>query len=183
MTTEAPAESALIVAVPEVEPLVAPFRARHDPAAAEGVPAHVTVLYPFLPPPRITPEIERVLASLFAALPRFRASFVEVRRFPGVLYLAPEPAASFRRLTQHVFARFPEAPPYEGRFAEVVPHLTVAHAGESAQFDSIAAELGRAARLAFPIVADVRAVSLIEKRDGRWRGRTDFALGRADASR
>ena len=37
----------------ETEQAVGPFRARYDRAAAWGVPAHVTVLYPFLPPSRI----------------------------------------------------------------------------------------------------------------------------------
>ena len=171
-----PRESALIVAVPEVEGLVGPFRARHDPAAAEGVPAHVTVLYPFLPPQKITPQVERTLSELFAALPEFRASFTEVRCFPEALYLAPEPAKSFRQLTELVFARFPETPPYEGRFADVVPHLTVAHAAEPASFDAIATELGRAAKGRLPIRADVREIVMIEKMNGRWRARMSFLL-------
>ena len=124
MSEEAHEESALIVAVPEVEALVAPFRARHDPAAAKGVPAHVTVLYPFVAPARITPTIVLSLAELFAALPELRVSFAEVRRFPEALYLAPEPAEPLRKMTERVFERFPGMPPYEGRFADVIPHLT-----------------------------------------------------------
>jgi 2'-5' RNA ligase len=183
VTEDAHEESALIVRVPEVEALVAPFRARHDPAAAKGVPAHVTVLYPFVEPARITPTIVLSLAELFAALPELRVSFAEVRRFPEALYLAPDPAEPIRRMTEQVFARFPETPPYEGRFAEVIPHLTVAHAEEPEQLEAIAAEFGRAARGVLPIAAVVRAVELIVKRDGRWRKRTEFALGTAAAQR
>ena len=40
----APTETALIVPVPEVEPIVGRFRDRYDPAAADGIPAHVTVV-------------------------------------------------------------------------------------------------------------------------------------------
>jgi hypothetical protein len=36
--------------VPEAEPLVKPFRDRYDPSAAAGVPAHITLLYPFKHP-------------------------------------------------------------------------------------------------------------------------------------
>ena len=43
-------ESALLVAVPAAEPAVAAHRSRLDTSAAVGVPAHITVLYPFLPP-------------------------------------------------------------------------------------------------------------------------------------
>src|SRR5207245_10786465 len=42
-------QSALIIAVPEAEPLFSAVREQHDPAAKMGVPAHVTVLLPFMP--------------------------------------------------------------------------------------------------------------------------------------
>ena len=45
-----PTESAVIVAVPAAEPAVRAHRQQFDRAAAWGVPAHVTVLYPFVPP-------------------------------------------------------------------------------------------------------------------------------------
>jgi hypothetical protein len=43
-------QSALIVTVPAAEEAVGPHRAHFDKAAAWGVPAHVTILYPFMPP-------------------------------------------------------------------------------------------------------------------------------------
>jgi hypothetical protein len=48
-----PAESAVLVLLPEAEIAVASHRAELDAAAGLGVPAHVTVLYPFVPPARI----------------------------------------------------------------------------------------------------------------------------------
>jgi hypothetical protein len=45
-----PIESAIVVRIPETERLVGRFRADLDVAAALGVPAHVTVLAPFVPP-------------------------------------------------------------------------------------------------------------------------------------
>ncbi len=39
-----------MVPVPAVEPLVARYRDRFDAAAGGGVPAHITVLYPFVEP-------------------------------------------------------------------------------------------------------------------------------------
>jgi hypothetical protein len=44
--------SAVLVPVPEAERVVSRYRARLDGAAALGVPAHVTVLYPFVPAAR-----------------------------------------------------------------------------------------------------------------------------------
>lgn len=40
-------ESALVMLVPQSEALVRSFRDRYDPSAAEGIPAHITLLYPF----------------------------------------------------------------------------------------------------------------------------------------
>ena len=53
--------SAVIVPVPEAEPVVGEFRASMDTAARWGVPAHVTVIYPFLAPDRLgTGELRRL---------------------------------------------------------------------------------------------------------------------------
>ena len=90
-----------------------------DPAAAEGIPAHVTVVYPFLPVQAISSDVIQSLSELFAGLPQFHAEFSEIRRFPGVLYFAPNEDAPFRRLTERVVERYPEAPPYGGQFRQI----------------------------------------------------------------
>src|SRR5262245_17605350 len=74
-----PTEPALIVAVPEAERAVARFRAALDLAAGWGVPAHVTVLYPFLPPQRINEDVLTTLSQNFEATPRVRC-LVRARR-------------------------------------------------------------------------------------------------------
>ena len=48
------AQSAVLVPVPEAERAVSRHRTRLDRAAAWGVPAHVTILYPFVAPSAIT---------------------------------------------------------------------------------------------------------------------------------
>ena len=49
-------ESALLLRCPAAEPVVGSSRARLDRAAAVGVPAHLTVTYPFRPPALLTEE-------------------------------------------------------------------------------------------------------------------------------
>jgi len=46
-------ESTLSILVPEAEGLVGSFRVRYDPAAKDGMPAHITLLYPFKSPSEI----------------------------------------------------------------------------------------------------------------------------------
>jgi 2'-5' RNA ligase len=172
-----PFESALVVLVPEAEALVERFRLQHDPSAAIGVPAHVTVLVPFKPPAELTEGVLQTLAELFARRPAFTATFAEIRRFPEVVYLAPEPVEAFRRLTEMLVEHFPETPPYGGQFAEIIPHLTVVQVADPQRLDEIAAQFERAAQGRLPIRADIREVALLDNASGRWEVRARLALG------
>jgi 2'-5' RNA ligase len=118
--------SGVVVAVPEADPVVGQHRLQLDPAAARGVPAHVTVLYPFVPPPDLgIADFDR-LAEVLSGFVAFDAVFPRVDWFgDAVVWLAPEPAEQFRRLTSVVGAAFPDLLPYGGEFDDVVPHLTI----------------------------------------------------------
>ena len=72
------AESALVVLIPEAEVAVGSLRQRFDPSAALGLPAHVTILYPFKPPAELTLDVIDQLAELFARVPPFDVSFSEL---------------------------------------------------------------------------------------------------------
>jgi hypothetical protein len=55
---------------PKAEPVVGQLRARLDRAASRGIPAHVTVLYPFVPPGQITPAVlDKAAAAVASATP------------------------------------------------------------------------------------------------------------------
>jgi O-methyltransferase involved in polyketide biosynthesis len=60
-------ETALVVMAAEAEAQVAPIRSIHDPAAALGVPAHITLLHPFVPVARLDAATIAAL-SMIAAL-------------------------------------------------------------------------------------------------------------------
>lgn len=119
-------ESAVVVPVPQAEPLVSSWRARFDISAAYGVPAHVTVIYPFLYESLLNAAVLQEMTTLCAAMQPFEVTFNRVGRFPGVAYLAPEPERRFRDLTARFVERWPEALPYGGKGEDPVPHVTVA---------------------------------------------------------
>lgn len=169
--------SGLIVEVPEAEPAVAQWRAQLDRTAALGVPAHVTVLFPFAEPTAIDESMLAELRALIATVAAFEFRLARSGWFGDrVVWLAPEPAGPFRRLTRLVSAAFPAYPPYEGQFADVVPHLTVGDLGAPEELR--AAERGVLPHL--PISAVARSTSLmVERPDGRWERRATFALGGA----
>jgi 2'-5' RNA ligase len=89
-------QSAVVVPVPAAEPVVSRWRERFDSSAAEEMPGHVTALYPFLAAERLTDEVVAQLCDLCAPQPALEVEFRRTERFPGVLYLAPEPARGFR---------------------------------------------------------------------------------------
>jgi 2'-5' RNA ligase len=118
--------SAVLVAVPEADPVVGQHRLLLDPAASWGVPAHVTVLYPFVPPARLRDADIQRLADAVSEVPAFDAELPRVEWFDDdVVWLAPEPAEQFRHLISVVAAAFPDLPLYGGEFDDVVPHLTI----------------------------------------------------------
>jgi 2'-5' RNA ligase len=153
--------TAVVVPVPEAEPVVGRWRQRHDASAAAGMPAHVTALVPFVP---ATDAVVAELAALCTARPSLDVEFRRCARFPGVLYLAPEPADDLRQLTQAIWRRWPEAPPYEGRFDDVVPHLTVAADVD----DGVAARIEAALAPRLPIRAALLSARLYVFDAARW---------------
>ncbi len=161
------AESALIIPVAAVEPVVAGLRERFDPSAARGMPAHITVLYPFLPPGDVDGAVLDELRRLFAGVAPVPFGLTATGRFPGVLYLAPHPEEPFARFTAAVATRWPETPPYGGAHEEIVPHLTVAHSDDPELLDRLDSEL--ASQL--PLTAVAAEVWLLEYRDAVWRRR------------
>ncbi|MEU4426056.1 2'-5' RNA ligase family protein [Actinoplanes sp. NPDC024001] len=172
-----PTLSALAVLVPEAEPAVADLRERLDPIATQGVPAHITVLIPFLPPNELTPHVLAAVRHVVAGVPRFFLTLDKVGWFgERVLWLNPSPAEPFRELTHRLAGRFPRVQPYGGEFAEVVPHLTIGHDQPYEVLTAAAAQVQQ--RL--PIHAWVSTVHLLVGRpepDASWVRLTDFPLG------
>ncbi|MFL5927138.1 MAG: 2'-5' RNA ligase family protein [Gaiellaceae bacterium] len=159
-----PRQTALIVQVPEAEPAVREVRLQHDSSAASGVPAHITILYPFVNAEDVD---EDALADLFSRFRAFDFALDRVERFEeGIVWLHPEPSFPFVDLTAAVAQRWPDHPPYEGMFDEAIPHLTVS-------------ETPIDFRPELPIAARAQAVTLIERDESsaRWAPRRTFPLG------
>jgi|tagenome__1003787_1003787.scaffolds.fasta_scaffold20351809_2 2'-5' RNA ligase len=168
------AESAFAVNVPEAEPYVAGLRDRFDPSAKVGVPAHITVLYPFLAPEQIGEEtLAKVRRTLLRAA-EFSFRLCRVEHFPTATYLAPEPSKPFIQLTESLVGEFPTRLPYGGQYDGIAPHLTVAQGQYSR--DLVEKELNEK----LPpggIEASCREVVLIENSSGVWKRMQTFPLG------
>lgn len=168
-------ETALVVLIPQAEPLVAAHRQLGDASIGAPIPAHVTVLFPFRSV--IDDDDVAVIGEHASKTPAFEVTFARSGRFPGeVVFLVPEPAQPFRALTMALVGAFPDCPPYNGAHDDVVPHLTVADGLDHATATSLEADLVAAP----PIVAPVTHLTLMHH-DGEsaWRASHAWPLGLA----
>ncbi|MES1246494.1 MAG: 2'-5' RNA ligase family protein [Actinomycetota bacterium] len=126
------------------------------------LPPHVTVLYP-------CPGEPLELAKVLEPFDQFDVTFARLDRFPGVLWLAPEPAEPFVTLTEAVVSRFPDWQPYGGVYKSVIPHLTLAQSS----LDDVAVQV----EPLLPLASRVESVVLYRSVDGvHWREDATFDL-------
>ncbi len=168
-------ESGIIVCVPEAEALVGALRERHDPSARLGVPAHVTVLYPFIAPERIDASILERVRTAVRDVGAFSFSLDTIGRFPATVYIEPRPAAPFIDLTERLAAEFPGCPPYGGTHADIIPHLTVAD-GSADEADIVEQSLAALLAAHGPIRSVCSSIVLMENSGGRWMHMHVFPL-------
>ena len=172
-------ETGLIVEVPAVEPLVASWRSRYDPAASRGVPAHITALFPFVAPDDLDdPVVERVQTALRDVRP-FAFELVAVDEFPDAVWLRPEPLDCFRALTHALWREFPEYPPYGGRFPDLQPHLTIAKVLTDDTRRDLRSDIESAFNGSLPLASRAEALSVFTSDEhGTWTRRHVLPLGR-----
>jgi len=176
-------ETALLLVCPDAEFAVSTHRARLDRAAGDGVPAHITVIYPFKSLELMTTADQRCLDEVAAMFNTISMRASRTGWFgDSVLYLAPDDPTPIALLTRHVWTAFPDFPPYGGKFAEAVPHLTIGH--DHSLDELKAAE--RSVNLRLPVIQELDHLELwtgprVEGRTHRssWGHVRDYQLGDA----
>ena len=174
--------TALLLVCPVLEPAVADERARLDRAAQDGVPAHLTVIYPFKLLERVTEDDHHRLEALAAGCAPFSVVVGRSGWFGDeVVYLAPDDPEPVALLIRRVWSAFPDFPPYGGSFADPVPHVTVGHAHPLAELQ--AAERSIVARLPLTQRLDHLELWAGPDPEGRtepepWRRIRDYPLDR-----
>ena len=104
-------QSALLVPVPEADDVVGRWRRRYDPVAAAGVPAHVTLIVPWLRPETIGDSDLAALDGELSDVKAFDFALTHVEWFDRrVLWVAPEPGELFLGLISRLAARFGTPP-------------------------------------------------------------------------
>lgn len=162
-------ETVLVVPVLDAEPAVGAWLGSTK-VDFDGVPLHVSVMCPFLPARSVRRADEQRIAELAADVAPFDFALTHLGTFPGVHYLAPEPAAPFVAITEAIQRRWPSCQPYRGAYDSVIPHVTVAF-GDDPPADL--ADLERA----LPIVTRASELWLLEQTARGWLTRWRIPLG------
>jgi len=169
-----PGDTALVLLVPETEAAVRPWRLAHDPSAAEGMPAHITVVYPFLAEDALNDGVLSDLSAACLDLPSvdLRLDDFGVFPFPAegsprVLWLRPGSSTCLDVIT-HIRARWPgsQAP------GPVVPHLTITDRADQ----TVMMQAQAAVAIHLPIVAKVTSIALMAFDGTTWVCRQQFHL-------
>jgi 2'-5' RNA ligase len=174
-------QSAVIVRV-DLPRALDRLRRRSVGDAADGVPAHVTLLYPFVAPDRL----DRGVRAAIATIARYHAAFDYTlegpARWPDTIYASVRPTGPFLAIHRELARAFPDYPIY-GRPApfELIPHVTVAE-GELVDDPS---RLTDPAWSTLPVPRRAVALEVIASdSSGRWRPvwRLPLGLQSADAA-
>ena len=118
----------LAVPVPALDEVVRERTADYDASFVSADPdfahAHITLLAPWAEHPTAG-DLARVAHIAEMAGPA-EVTLSRIGEFSnGVIYLHPEPDGHLRELASRLAAAFPQFPPYQGQYDEVVPHLTL----------------------------------------------------------
>lgn len=169
-------ESILMIPVPAAEPVVEQCRAKYDPSAADGMPAHITVNYPFVHDENELGRTIDKLEELMAGFEAFNYAIASFDQFPNVLYLKPVPTAPFVKMIDSVAKLFPDSPPYGGKHAEINPHLTIAQIDDAELLESVKKQFLANCGEKLPIEARADQIWLMNNRPGNWNKRAVFQL-------
>jgi hypothetical protein len=148
--------TALVITLPAAEVLLDAAR-RVNPAVVRPIPAHVSVLYPFVP---LTRDVEQVLEDIAAATPVTPVDLTEIVTAQGFVGIA---ASALQPVVDAVCERWPDVLPYGGRFgARPAAHLTVAMGPDASRVIT-------AVRKELPVGDRADALRVVVLTEGRWQ--------------
>ncbi len=172
-------QSVITISLPEAGDLMLHVRSRFaGELPPVGVPPHITLQYPWMPPVLIDEGVLAEVDSLFAAFSVFDFSLNLGWFGREVLLLVPDDPTPFVRLTKAILSRWPEYPYYGGEYDAIEPHATLAF-GAEASLSALAAEIADLV----PIRARASSVTLSTGEPGHMIVRARFQLGSARVGR
>ena len=168
-------QSALMLKCSDMEPLLGKLRARLDPSAADGVPAHLNLLYPFTS--RLSVEQDDQLIQVLHDFGRFQLDFSTTAWFgEDSVYLSPDSPTVLNNLVTRIREVFPDYPAFGAVPERAVPHVTIGK--RASQQELQVAE--RRVLDQLPVSQNCTTVELWSgppPGTGRWRRHRPYQLG------
>jgi hypothetical protein len=139
------AHTVLVIPVPALDDWVRERTDYYDSSFVSADPAfvhaHITLLTPWLREPDASDLA--IVGDIAASIPAFEYDLADLGEFPdGVIHLRPEPTVPFTELSRRLQQAFPQCPPYEGRYPQPVPHLTLDRRNPELTPKTVRASLG-----------------------------------------
>jgi 2'-5' RNA ligase len=116
----------LVIPPPKVQSFAFSIRERYDTEWFNRVPAHITLLYPFVPSDQVE-TTAALLKTICVDLSPFELTLDKYGKFKDALFLEPSNPDPILELHQHLTKAFPDYPIYEGEHGDDLhPHMTLA---------------------------------------------------------
>jgi len=175
--------SVLAITLDECEAILAPYRRRYTEDGAQGMVAHITILYPFCGCEVWNDEAAQRLLEKLSKVKPFSLTFNGLARFmqTRVLYLDPSPGNVVVSLIRSVSDAFPDHPPYGGSVAldRVTPHATIAVSPPADDLDAVENEFVESALHLLPKRVSVENLSLFVNSNDKWWKHSELSFGQS----
>jgi 2'-5' RNA ligase superfamily len=107
-------QTGLVIPVPAADAVLAAVGARYPGTVREGVPAHVSLLYPFVAAAELDERVTSALGELLAEQAPMPVQFAECYCREGFVALCPDPIDGLKELMSKAHRRWPDVVAYEG---------------------------------------------------------------------
>jgi len=116
----------VIFAPHEVQAVVVPIRRQYTPESLIRIPAHLTLMFPFVPH-ELLDAAAQTIKSVCANIEPFDITLAGYGQFPRTIFMQPTNPEPINAVFRKLYAVFPQYPPYGGAYGDdIYPHVTVA---------------------------------------------------------
>ncbi|MEU6660087.1 2'-5' RNA ligase family protein [Streptomyces sp. NPDC046821] len=155
--------SALVIILPEANPLLEAAAQVTPHLVRKGLPAHVSLLYPFLPTEEVTAGVDAEVRDLAASLRTVETELTDFAEAPGFVGMA---VPALRPLADAFYARWPHIAPYGGRFGQrPEPHVTLVTGASPEEAELVREKV----RPLLPLRVTAWRADLVVRTDRDWR--------------
>lgn len=119
--------TAVVIFMPhEVQQVATPIMRQYTLESLIRVPAHITLMFPFVPYEALDAAVPTVQA-VCARIQPFDITLAGCGQFPGVIFMQPADPQPIKAVFRQLLDAFPLYLPYEGAYGnDLHPHVTVA---------------------------------------------------------